>query len=133
MTSWWLGPARGWRPPDPAPELTWVRGDGECETTHYLLANERGPLAQFIPPGLVAALERSAPTGTPAWVPMRFMGHAALTLASMDGEPTGAEDTVFVAFGPAAWQALAGRDVPALADGPLHLTFPRMPDVLPLP
>ena len=132
MTAWRSAPARGGRPWDPAPELTWARGDGESGTTHYLLADEAGPLAQFIPPGLLAALERSEPTGAPAWVPMRFMGQAALTLASADGDARGMDDLVFIAFGPAAWQALAGRAVPALADGPLHLTFPRMPDELPL-
>jgi hypothetical protein len=132
MTRWRSGPARGSRPRNPASELTWARGDGESGTTYYLLGDEAGPLAQFIPPGLVAALERSAPAGTPAWVPMRFMGQAALTLASEDGDAGALEETVFVAFGPAAWRALAGRDVPALADGPLQLTFPRMPDRLPL-
>jgi hypothetical protein len=96
-----------------------------------LLADEAGPLAQFVPSGFVAALERAASAYTPAWVPMRFMGHAALTLAPAEGEADGEASAVFVAFGEAAWQALAGRDVPLLADGPLQLEFPRMPDQLP--
>jgi hypothetical protein len=111
--------------------LTWGRGDAGRGTTYYLLRDETGPLAQFTPPGVVAALERPDRTDTARWAPMWFLGHAALTLISAGGNAPGAEDTVFVAFGKAAWQALAGCDVPALVDGPLQLTFPPMPDQLP--
>jgi hypothetical protein len=114
-----------------ASALTWERGEDGSDVTHYLLTDDAGPLAQFIPPGVLAALARSARTGTPTWVPVRFMGHAALSLGAVAGDPPGEEDTVFVAFGDAAWQALAGREVPALRDGPLRLTFPRMPEHLP--
>lgn len=123
--------SRGWHPYEPASSLAWARGDVGSGSTYYLLADEAGPLAQFVPSGFVAALERPESTFTPAWVPMRFMGQAALTLASGEGEARSEENAVFVAFGEAAWQALAGRDVPLLADGPLQLEFPRMPDRLP--
>ena len=130
MTPRQQGPGREWCPRRSVPDLTWARGESGSGTTYYLLADEAGPLAQFIPPGLLAAFERPALAGTPAWAPMRFMGQAALTFAS-PGRVAGSEDAVFVAFGAAAWEALAGRDVPALADGPLQLTFARLPDAFP--
>ena len=99
--------------------------------SHYLLADDAGLLAQFIPPGFLAALAAPERSGVREWVPVRFMGQAALSLGSVGGDAPGEADTVFVAFGAAAWRALAGRDVPALQDGPLRLTFPRMPEHLP--
>lgn len=61
---------------------------------------------------------------------MSFIGRGALALTPADGEALGDTVAVLLAFDAAAWRALAGRAVPDLADGPVRLAFPPVPDAL---